>query len=259
VRQEQSPPPTPEARVGSVQDTPPLPPLCPSKPRRVIDRSAKIVRAELDLCKALSVSVVGDTAALLVDVLVAEFARRYELPTESLELHQLSIGDYLLLLPDEPTALRVYNEGRPIMLAPFMVLYRRWSRLKGASGTALPVLIDVSITSIPAHAWELETAEHLLDEWCWVSKLHPNTVNWHDDSSFKLTAWCFSHEPVPAAMDLVIVESPVFTEDGEHLKRALCYPISISVSSAPPTSCGRAPPPPEKDHDNRGGPSHNRR
>jgi hypothetical protein len=93
-----------------------------------------------------------------------------------------------------------------------------------------------------------------------VSKLHPDTVNRRDYSSFKLTAWCFNHEPVPAAMDLVIVEPPVFTEDGEHLKRALCYPISISMSPAPPTSCGGAsPPPPEKDHDNRGGPSHHRR
>jgi hypothetical protein len=225
----------------------------------VIDRSAKIARAELDLCKALSISVVGGTAALLVDVLVAEFARRYELPVESLELHRLSIGDYLLLLPNEPTALRVYNEGRPIMLAPFTVVCRRWSRLKGASETA-PVLTDVSITGIPAHAWELETAEHLLDEWCWVIKLHPDTVNRRDYSSFKLTAWCFSHEPVPTAMDLVIVELPVFTEDGEHLKHALCYPISISVSLAPPMSCGGAPPPPpEKDHDNRGGPSCRRR
>jgi hypothetical protein len=106
---------------------PPLPPLCPSKQRQVIDRPAKITRAELVLCKALSVSIVGDTAALSVDVLAAEFAHRYELPAELLELHQLSIGDYLLLLPDGPTTLRVYNEGWPIPLAPFMVVCRRWS------------------------------------------------------------------------------------------------------------------------------------
>jgi hypothetical protein len=142
---------------------PPLTPLSPSKWRWVIDRSTKISRAELDLGKALSVSVVSDTAALSVDVLMDELARYYELLAESLELHRLSICDYLLLLPDEPTALPVYNEGRPILIAPFMVVCRQWSQFKGASRITLPVLNNVSISGIPAHAWELETAEHLVD------------------------------------------------------------------------------------------------
>jgi hypothetical protein len=90
----------------------------------VVDRATKIARAELVLCKALSVSIVDDTAALSVGVLVAEFAHHYELPAEFLELHQLSIGDYLLLLPDKPSTLRIYNEGRPILLALFMVVCR---------------------------------------------------------------------------------------------------------------------------------------
>jgi hypothetical protein len=53
----------------------------------VIDGSVKITREELDLGKALSISIVSDTMALSVDVLVAELAHYYELPAESLELH----------------------------------------------------------------------------------------------------------------------------------------------------------------------------
>jgi hypothetical protein len=89
-----------------------------------------------------------------------------------------------------------------------------------------------------------------------VSKLHLDTVNQWDYSSFKLSVWCFNQEPVLADMDLSIVEPPVFTEDGEQIKRALCYPISIKVSPVPPMSQGGAPPPPlEKDHDDHAGPS----
>jgi hypothetical protein len=122
----------------------------------VIDGSVKITREELDLGKALSISIVSDTMALSVDVLVAELAHYYELPAESLELHWLSIGDYLLLL-DEPTTLHVYNEGRPISIAPFTVVCRWWSWFKGESRITLPVLNNVSIFGIPTHAWELET------------------------------------------------------------------------------------------------------
>jgi hypothetical protein len=57
----------------------PPPPLDIPRPRRVIDHSAKIARAEQELCKALSVSIIGSTVAPPVEVLVAELARRYEL------------------------------------------------------------------------------------------------------------------------------------------------------------------------------------
>jgi hypothetical protein len=66
---------------------------------------------------------------------------------------------------------------------------------------------------------------------------------------------------MPSTMDLVIIEPLVFTENVEHLKHALCYPISISVSPVPPALYDGAPPPllpPKKDHDDCGGPSHHR-
>jgi hypothetical protein len=82
-----------------------------------------MARAEDELCKALSVSIVGDLAILSVDVLVDELARRYELPVESLEFHCLSRDDYLLVLPDETTTTRIYNEGRPLQMPPFTLCF----------------------------------------------------------------------------------------------------------------------------------------
>lgn len=83
---------------------------------------------------------------------------------------------------------------------------------------------------IPLHAWELETAEHLLDEWCWIRNLHPDTINRRDYSSFKLIARCFRPELIPASIDLVIVEPPVLVVEDPLVKRGLEYPVEITVS-----------------------------
>jgi hypothetical protein len=117
------------------------------------------------------VSVVGDSAVPVVDVLMAELARHYELPVESLQVHHLSPGDYLLVLFDEAAVVRVYNVGWSLQLPPFTVVCRQWSRFKGAYEVSLPHLVDVDLGGIPVHAWEFETGEHLLVDWCWDIKL----------------------------------------------------------------------------------------
>jgi hypothetical protein len=173
-------PPAPDGEVrappaSSIDDA--RPPDALLKPRRIIDRSLKIARVEDGLGKALSVPIIGDSVVTSVDARSVELARLYEIPVESLEFHCLCPGDYLLVLPDEATASRVYNGGRPLQIPPFNVVCWRWSHFKVASGVALPHLLDVELSGIPAHAWELEIAEHLLDDWCWVRELHPDTIN----------------------------------------------------------------------------------
>jgi hypothetical protein len=239
----------------AVVDPPPvLPPVdiaaemvgaAPSvRPRRIIDRSERIARAEDELRCALSVLVVGDPAAVSVDGLAAEFARRYDLPVSSLVFHRLSPNDLLLLLPSEEEAVRIYNDGRPIQLDQLSLHCRRWSRFKNAAGVTLPQLVDVEVRGVPAHVWELETAEHLLDEWCWVRALHSDTVQRRDYSSFQLTAWCSCPERIPAAMDLVVVEPPVPVVEAPPVKRALSYEISITVVPGQLPVVEAPPPPP---------------
>ena len=207
-----------------------------------------MARAEDELRCALSVSIVGDLAHLSVDVLADELARRHELPMEDLEFHCLKQDVYLLVLPDEATTVRIYNEGWPLHLPPFFLCFRRWSRLKDASAVVLPSLVDVELSGVPAHAWELETAEHLLDEWCWVRELHPDTVN-RRDYSFRLKAWCSQPELIPADMELVIVEPPLLSEEDPPRKRALKYDIKIASSLALSPGVDEAPPPPPPGND----------
>jgi hypothetical protein len=128
---------------------------------------------------------------------------------------------------------------------------------QGGVWVVLPALLNISLIGVPAHICELETTEHLLDEWCWLSELHPDTINRQDYSSFRLRAWCVHPELILTAMDLIVVEPPVQAEEAKQLKWALSYPIEIAVLPAFPTAPGRPPPPPpsEKDPHDSGGQS----
>ncbi|CAN6272591.1 unnamed protein product [Urochloa humidicola] len=158
------------------------------RPRRIIDRSEIIASVEEELRYALSILVVGDPMALSVDGLVAELTHRYDLPAGSLALHLLSPNELLLVFSNEADAVRVYDNERPIQLPQVMVHCRRWTRLKNASSFTLPNLVDIEVRGVPPHVWELETAEHLLDKWCWVHALHSNTLEHKDYSSFRVSA-----------------------------------------------------------------------
>lgn len=191
--------------------------------------------------------MIGGLSVVLVDVLAIELASHFELPAGSLEFHQFSETDLLLVLPDEATVVRMFNGGRPFQLPPVTLHFRRWSWFMKATGITLPTLIEIELKGIPTHAWELETAEHLLDEWCWVRKLHQDTLQRKDYSSFKLMAWCLRPELVPTAMDLVIVEPLVLVEEDPPVKRGLEYPIDIIVSTNRDTHDEDLPPPAPSD------------
>jgi len=224
-----------------------------TRPRRIIDRSERIARAEEDLRCALSVLLVGDPSAVSVEGLVAELARRFDLPASSIQPHRLKPNELLLVVSSEDEAIRIHNDGRPIQLGQLTLHCRRWSRFRNATGVSLPQLVDVEICGIPAHVWELDTAEHLLDEWCWVRALHPDTIHRRDYSTFRLSTWCSNPAMIPAAMDLVVVEPPVPVEEAPPLKRGLSYEVHIAVrpDEVQTLDVGAPPAPPPTGHDGR--------
>lgn len=156
-----------------------------------------------------------------------------------------------MVLPDEVTTSLIYNNGQPLKIPPFTLCFRRWSRFRNSTAMILPSLVDVELRGIPAHAWELETAEHLMDEWGWVRELHPDTVDRRDYSSFRFKAWCSQPELIPGEMDLIIVEPPVIEDEVPPLKRALKYEIKVRSALAPSSGPrdGPSPPPPRDDPD----------
>jgi hypothetical protein len=121
-----------------------------------------------------------------------------------------------------------------------------WTRILQASAASLSVAVEIELKGILVHAWDLATAEVLLDELCWIDGVHPNNANRCD--VFMVMAWCSDPAFFPSKMMLEIVEPP--SADG-HGVRTLSYPIKVTVCllDQPRSSHDHPPSPPPEDED----------
>ncbi|KAJ1257145.1 hypothetical protein BS78_K193800 [Paspalum vaginatum] len=159
-----------------------------------------------------------------------------------------SATEFILLLPDEATTLRVLDGGRTVISPPLRLHITRWTRLFRSSGVAVADPVDVEIGGIPAHAWDMESAVLLLDEFCLVGEVAADTQDHRD--VFRLRAWSSQPELIPEAMELFVEEPHVGVDDGAA--RALSYPVIISTAlSSPPAVTGLPQPPPPANNDSR--------
>jgi len=187
------PPPSPQApAVGAVLAGAADAPV----PRRVLDRSTRIARSEDDLRRALIVNVVGQPMVGRAELICATIALRFEIDEARLTLLPLGMSSFLLILPDEELAATVYNGGRPIITTTARLHIMRWTRFLQATAVGLSVTVEVELRGIPAHAWDLATAEVLLDEHCWIEGGHPSNENRRD--MFLLKAWCSDPARLPS-------------------------------------------------------------
>ena len=152
----------------------------PLKSRCVIDRSVSIVWREEELGRALVVSVVTEQQEDLSGPIAATIARRLEMEEALLTLRHYGPSRFLLILPSEEATARVYNGGGPIIAPSFRLHVMFWNRFLHSTAATLPFAIKVEPCGIPAHAWEVSTAEQLLDEFCWVSDSHPDNATHQD-------------------------------------------------------------------------------
>lgn len=187
-----------------------------------------MTRAEESLRHAFFVSVITGGPAIPKERVKEEIVRHFELPVSSVTLTPAEPEDFLLVLPDEQKAAQVYGDGRPIRAATFRLHLRRWSRQAHAEAGSLRVLVNLTIKGVPQHAWNLRTAEHLLNNHCWVLRLLPETADRSKLASFKLMAWCSHPDAIPSAKVLEIVEPPTEEDEWPPIKRSLCYNVSIS-------------------------------
>lgn len=236
---------------------PPPTPVSPARHVRIIGRSREVDRAEADLRRALIVTVLGhmssDSAAIVLDAL----ASRFSFEADALHLRRAASNSFLVFFPSEDHATRVFNGGQSLFIPPVRLHLKRWSRQAlASSGSALPLLLDIELRGIPAHLWELGTAEVLLNGFCLIQELHPESVEGIDMSVLKLRAWSFNPDCLPAVLDLHVQEPLVEGEDGAIFPRSLVYPIIVKVTRSGVWPEGSLPPPPpsppgdvDEDHD----------
>jgi hypothetical protein len=132
--------------------------------------------AELELRHhGLFILVIGTRPVVLVDEVIAEVARSFQLWEDLLNIHHTMPEDFLLMLSDEAMAVRLYDDGRPFHGPRFSLQFKKWLHFAHAEGFSLSSLVDIEIRGIPVHAREHLMAEQLLRDSCWIQELHPDT------------------------------------------------------------------------------------
>jgi hypothetical protein len=211
---------TTEEQKNDQQVRPMFPPSC------VLEFSAEMAREDVALRKALFVTIVGTRPEVLGAEIIDEVARSFDVEVGAMSIHQAMPEDFILFLPDERVASRVFNGGRIFRGPQFDLMFKRWTRCANAATTSLPALVNVEIRGIPAHAWSRTTTDHLLRDSCIISELHPATALKPDLLSFVLRAWCL--DPRNLHRDMTLIISEPGSAAGE--KRCLSYKINLMVT-----------------------------
>jgi hypothetical protein len=166
----------------------------------------------------------------------------------------------VLILNSEELANQVYNNGAVFNSLSGSFKFLRWSRLAHAEVVDFPSPVLVEFKGVPIHAWDLATAQNLLRDHCTDVELHPDTVNQHDFSSFKVFGWCRRPHLIPNLVELLVPEPLMMTPGSTSLeRRLLAYQVTALVSLiSPPVHSAAAPPPPAFDDDQDNGPRRRR-
>lgn len=154
----------------------------PSCPRRILDRSASISQREDNLACALVITMLNGSPDSILDAI----ANRFEIEVPMMSLRRLGDARFLLILPSAELVERVYNGGRAFISSSLRLHVMRWTRFLGSTAASLSSPVEVDIRGIPAHAWELATAELLLSDHCWIGSTHADTAEHRD--VFKVVA-----------------------------------------------------------------------
>lgn len=93
------------------------------------------------------------------------FARRLDIEVVTMSLRRLGPTTVLLCLPTVEASTRAFGDGKPVTVSPTIRIHvMRWSRFQNSSAATLSHPIEVELRGIPAHAWDIGTAETLLCE-----------------------------------------------------------------------------------------------
>jgi hypothetical protein len=184
------------------------------------------------------VSVVADNPKALADCVFPVIALQFEIEVSLLVIHCLGLASFLLISPDEATATIILSNDQLINLSSGRLHVMRWSCFLTSSTSVLPSIVEVELTGIPAHAWELDTAAQLFSDCCLPCGVHPMSDTQRE--VFRL-----------AAIDLEIPEPEVATWWARE-RHCLLYPILIAVKpqdgSTPDDAVPPPPPPVDDDH-----------
>ena len=130
-----------------------------------MSHSVEMEEAEVVLTRAMVASITGNrppvSAAEVADVLISSL----ELVDGDFTVHVHHPEDFLILFNSRSTMDRL-NGDHFIRSPRFSLSVRPWSKLAHAVSGQFEHRVELELRGIPAQAWHLSTAEHILGESC---------------------------------------------------------------------------------------------
>lgn len=137
---------------------------------------------------------------------------------------------------------------------PFFLVWKRWRRQSLASAGAMRHKVLIAMKGMPAHTWDVSTAERILCSSCARLEEAPQTVARDDLREYFVAAWCIHPRFIPQQKIIaipepevpVVVEAPLYLRAHEMVRSelpALRYLVRIRVVetqdwTSPPSSSG---------------------
>ncbi|KAE8805773.1 hypothetical protein D1007_18121 [Hordeum vulgare] len=188
--------------------------------------------AELVLARAMVASVTGTRPSVSIDEVAPLLLGSLELEEGDFTVHQHHPEDFLIIFSSLAIMRRLRGEHF-ISSGRFSLSLRPWCKLDRAGAGELEYRVELELRGIPAHAWLLSTAEHLLGDCCWIERLHPRTRSRDDMAVFRVSRRAHDPAAIRRAAVLEIVEQlPGRVPSEASAVRTLTFPVAIALTKA---------------------------
>ena len=185
--------------------------------------------AEEVLARGMVATITGTRPSVSPADVEASLHAMFELQHDNFTVHKHAPEDFLIIFSSRLIMDRMASDHL-INAARFSLLLRPWCKLAHATAGSFAYSVQLELRGIPAQAWHLSTAEHILGTGCWVERLHPDTRSRADLAVFRLTGRVRDLASIRRDAILEIVEHvPADWPDLPPAVRTLEYPISIRL------------------------------
>ncbi|KAM0859199.1 hypothetical protein ACQ4PT_047365 [Festuca glaucescens] len=223
-----TPPPPPPA-PATTQARPAVDPQDPV--RVIVSRSVEVEQAEEVLRRAMVASITGTRPPFTAEEVTATIYEQFKLRPGDFSVHLHQPEDFLLIFRSQELKDRLSGDhfigGAGY---GFTLSLRPWCKLAHAGLGSFDFKVELELHGIPAQAWNLSTAERLLNSSCWIERLHPSTRTRADMATYRLDARTCDPASIHrrAILEVIEVTPARHPSQAPSIKR-LTYPVSIDI------------------------------
>ncbi|KAF7079234.1 hypothetical protein CFC21_083492 [Triticum aestivum] len=195
-----------------------------------MSRTVEMEEAEEVLSRAMVATITGTRPQVSADDVAELLYSTFGFEEGDFTTHLHKPEDFLIIIGSRASKDRM-NGDHYIRCSRFSLSLRPWCKLAHAGSGGFEYRVELELRGIPAHAWHLATAEHILGTGVWIERLHPQTRSRADLATFRLSGRAHDPADIRRAATLEIVEvTPGRTASSAPTVTTLMYPIAIALA-----------------------------